>query len=687
MNSRWISLCFTIAMTCASLAQQAKPSVFGDEVILLPGQARAKIMLVRVPLKLASELLLDDDRQADYWDLALTPLLANGKATELDRIVLEGPANEPLAKWTDAPDRNYLPGLSAEVTLKGGDAEQLLADWSIEWGDPKVEKRHNGLAEVEQYRVMEITANQRLSAAGHTVLLGAQTEHGGASAILALGSVSSETTPANADLPSRIDAPASTWLFTLPLEDYFQWQLLRTPLEEDLAAFHRWSAESLKLTTVRLEAIASSSSVGITSLEQRWVAPVRFSPITDAAGKLKPKGIEEQRHSSGYSQETSDSSLDWSWPVAPERRESFPLGPKDAVLQLRLQDSEGFFASATPSRDSPEVVRSWLGWDGRMRVLFARRKPEVLTPGKKPPAARSIHSLWCIESTPEVMPHQTLSWADSTAAAETLLAAAREGKAKILDGASATCMSAYVGLEAHSTQSFLQIGKGLLVQRHADGPHLCPEILRPGQTLRTWSVDWQEKGSLNIHEQRTPPQWHEAGPVKLPSQHRSLIQAAADLPAHEAVVIASIRQGQTNTRWWIARRESIDPDPPRKSPPDPARFLQVQVIHRQTKAVVHEARLVVAEQIESAVSDLVHRSYFEEGKPTEPWSQWKLKEARTGLEFELSLNRWEANYHAPSEPGNLRSIIRHRFKGQQPQPGQLSTDEGDRYRVEVQLLR
>jgi len=112
------------------------------------------------------------------------------------------------------------------------------------------------------------------------------------------------------------------------------------------------------------------------------------------------------------------------------------------------------------------------------------------------------------------------------------------------------------------------------------------------------------------------------------------------------------------------------------------------VIHRQSKAVVHEARLVVAEQIESAITDLVHRSYFEEGKPTEPWSQWKLKEARTGLEFELSLNRWEAHYHAPRDPTNPTgpSIIRHRFKGQQPQPGQLSTDEGDTYRVEVQVL-
>jgi len=688
MNTRWISFYFVLAMTCSSLAQQAKPSVFGEEVILLPGQARAKMMLLRLPLPLASELLLKDDRQADYWDIALPTLIDSGKATVMERIVLEGRADQPLTNGGDTPQQTFLPGLHAEVTIEGGNAEHLLADWNLEWGDPKVERHHNGIGGVEQHRVMEVTANRRLCRSGQSVLLGAQTEHGGTSAIFALGLISSGKHELSEDLPSRIDAPTSTWLFTMPVDTFFQWQLLRTPLEEDLAAFHQWLTESANSTTtlVRLEAISCSSSLGITSLEQRWVAPVRFSPFIDAAGELKPKGIEDQRHSSGHSMETSDGSLEWSWPVTRERRESFSLGANKA-LQMRLQDSEGFFASATPSRDSPEVVRAWQGWDGRMRVLFARRRPDLPAPGKKPPAARSVHSLWCIESTADVPHDQPLRWADSPSTAEDLLAAVREGRATIIDSASSTCMSAYVGLEAHTTQGFLQLGKGLLLQQHPDGARLCPEILRSGHSLRTWSVDWQEKGSLNIHEQRSPPQWHDAGPILLPIQHRSLIKVSVDLPAHQPVIIASIRLGQANTRWWIAQRESIDPDPTRKSPPDPARFLQVQVIHRQSKAVVHEARLVVAEQIESAVMDLIHRSYLEEGQPTQPWSQWKLKEARTGLEFELSLSTWEATYHAPSDPKHPNSIIRHCFKGQQPNEGHLCSDEDDTYRIEIRMTR
>lgn len=692
MSARWISLCLALALPISSPAQSLPPSVFGGEVILLPGQARAQILLLRLPLRLASELLLQDDRQADYWDLTLPPLMESGQATEVQRLVLEGPSAQPLSNRPQTPPETFTSGLHAEVSLEGANAQLLQADWRIEWGDPQVEQPHNGLHPSPQHRLLELTANQRLSPAGQCVLLGAQTEHGGTSVILALGQLSAEDVPAAPDLPSRSDSPVSTWLFTLPLDRFFQWQLLRTPLEEDLATFHQWLGESaISGSEVKLEALSGTSSQGITSLEQRWVAPVRFGPFLQPDGSLLPKSTEDQRFSSGYSQETSDSSLDWSWPVTGPRHGSFPLGTQLPPLRLRLQDAEGFFTSATASRDSPELVRAWQGWDGRMRALFARRRPPVPSPGDKPPAARAIHSLWCIQaSLPTAQP---LSWADSHPTAEALLAAVREGSATVLDAASATCMSAYVGVESHTTQGFLQLGKGLLEQTQPGGSRLCPEILRPGHSLRTWSVDWQEKGSLNIHELRSAPQLAPPPPpqpqVPLPLQERSLVQASVDLPAHQAVVIASSRRGQEPTRWWIAKREGIDPEPLRKTPPQPARFLHIQVIHRPSGTCVHEARLALSEQVETSLSHLTQRSTFQPSVPAaaaSPWAGWKVKEARSGLEFELSLSAWEASYHAPEDPRDPSSpVIRHRFKGQQPQPGKPSVDERPSYRLEVQL--
>lgn len=223
-----------LVAACCPVALAEVPSLFGEEIVVPQKQVRLKLMLVRVPMKEASELLLQDDRHADYWDLALPPLLASGKAVMMEKAAQEAlPQKEmgqefpqkqkltaysaialagdpPLLEDADLPHgptgdfrRHLRKHAQVDDLITGGTVELgaglrwrakvarpsaavAETEWDVEWVDPVLERREIGPWPAVQghkpehiaRRSVGLNARKLVMPWSRAVLLGVQTEPG-----------------------------------------------------------------------------------------------------------------------------------------------------------------------------------------------------------------------------------------------------------------------------------------------------------------------------------------------------------------------------------------------------------------------------------------------------------------------------------------------------------------------------
>lgn len=588
---------------------RANDSLFGEEILVPTGKVRMKVMLVRVPLTTASELLLGDDREIDYWDLVMPPLLQGGKAEVIERSFVEGAATmelkqdwtskHQLAAYSSVALAGEKPELAEDLLKKGAvevgaglrwkglitqtSAAAAATEWELEWVAPDIQARLmdtwpavGGLKpELLMRRSVELAQRSRVMPWSRAALLAAQMEPGPAGEVhrgkvmLLFGRIEKGAALDHASHPLRLDETAPVggiWVFTLPAAEFQSWNLSRLSPLQDEEAFRGW-LHRIGTDGIRLESLAAGSGTCIIGGRREWACARRYrAPAEGAASGDRPmpsEGLEMEQMDHLFSM--TDGSVRCEWPWKPETWTRLPLellpDVRTTALELPAINRERFESWAHPLRDAPELLRAWTTQDGHVRACFARRaRPSAAAIKKREP--RSIQNTWCIDTPLEPWSASLgkLGPGTQAAIAEDLVASLRNGKVDLVDGMTCTVTRGHVNSDGHAGSAFTSYADTLSLHPRPDGGTLIPHSTQEDTAYMDWSSDWQPDGSLISHEWRTQPTprlWKVRTPAMPESQaeksgitlhvyERSTLQASTDLRDGELCVLAATRLPPTH---------------------------------------------------------------------------------------------------------------------------------------------
>ena len=714
-------------------------------------------MILRVPMLKASELLLEDDRHHDYWDVVMTPLVEQGTAARVMTRTFEGAVGEALkVEWdevkhvtpsysvawaavaTSAEDadsrmkKDQLEvgvGCSAKVEIESVGDSVFRTQWKVNWNYSEMDHHPMGTwsavngvaAETTMWRTLELVDNNHNMTCSHAVLLGTQMEMGAAgqkstgNVLMIFARLEHGDAKPLTAMEQRSRPPVGTnavWLFSMPLSEFVPWHMQRATPADDAPAFYSWMMAATSSTgAVRLEAVGSSGPTAIVATSREWMAPTGFEPSRSDLPPFRPMPSESDMFKISYNLETADGTVRATWPMRAERWERCKLAlEKDEAdaraLEFATRAAESMEVSNEPFGDQPEVLRAWLGEDGRVRVCCSRRVVvEVTREVDRPP--RSTLSVWCVD-TP------IAGWEDAAAslrvdesagAAERLLAGVRDGKARLSDVQFMPVSLGNVAAENTVQDAVLGIGNYVNTAAHRDGVWFNPRTLGEVQMLRSCVGDWQSTGALTIHEWRGPVEqrWWDMGlatrvsekrqesGLRLPVQPVSVMQASTFQPPGEPLVVGVVRlDSGAGYRWWVCRRDAMDPDPVEKgtSPHHYAHFTIVKSKDALTDhpQVLNEVVVALNENVQTRAVSGREWSFIdptptngepEDISPPKPDGsafddQWYVKRHMSGIDVSIENMQWTLHYDAAQPKIVLqRGILPEELgvnEGQKPMP-------------------
>lgn len=637
----------------------AQDGLFGEEILVPSGEVRMKLMLVRLPMGLASDLLLRDDRESDYWDIAVPALLADGRAEVVERAFLQGqPAAELKQDWTAKHQLTAYSSIAlaaekpdhAEDLLKKGSVEMgaglrwkglvtqtsaaaAATEWELEWVAPRIERRtldtwpaaQGAKPELLMRRSVELALRSRVMPWSRATLLAAQMEPGMAGEIhrgqvvLVFGRIEKGAAIEGLAPSLRLDESApvgSLWVLTLPSHEFRTWNLSRLSSLEDEHAFHGW-LQRTGTDGIRLESVAAASGTCIIGGRREWACARRYRTSENPAFLLPLPSEGLAMEQMDHLLSMTDGSLRCEWPWKPETWARLPLTlsdkAADPALELPAVNRERLESWAHPLRDAPELIRAWTTQDGRVRACFARRNvPSAGAMKKREP--RSIQNAWCIDTPLETWAAtlEQLGTTAQSAIAEELLAAVRSGKVPLIDSMTCTVTRGHVNSDGHAGAASSALGDAIFLRLRPDGASFVPQNTPEDTAFMDWSTDWQADGSLINHEWRTelrPRTWQVRLPaakdtaIRLLEAERSTLQASLDLRDGELCVLGAMRLPQTSAgrktiRWWVGRQSPLDSTP---STPRSRRYLRAEVKDK-LGTLLEQAVVALHDQVETVIS-------------------------------------------------------------------------------------
>lgn len=627
-------------------------------------------MLIRMPLEEASRLLLDDDRQADYWDLVMPTLVQSGVAEVLERSTMEHlPGGEmkcelPLQQERMAYSAIALAGETPELAedyLKKGTVKMgagfewkgkinklskvaAEAEWVVTWISPEIERRAIGpWAPVQGHRAEHITCRSAGVATqnvimpwSRAVLLGAQVEPGFGDALhtgsmlLVFGRVEKgedcwSLSPL-LELPICAETHLDTlWVLTVPAQEYHSWNLQRSSVLEDEEAFRRWLARAGD--DVKLEFVATGRGACFSWARQEWASARSFRTSNSSATHLPIPALALSVEQMDHMLSLGRGSMRCEWPIKKmtwtRMPISLPVTEATPALELPAVNMERFESWVQPHRDAPELIRAWTDSEGRVRVCFARRVPPTAAERRKQ-EPRVIQNAWCVD-TPllgwgERM--DRLSGSEQAALADELLAEMRAGTVSLVDSMTCTNTFGFTASESQSGHGFTALEGLLTVKPRENGMYLTPSSVEEDFAFTSWAADWQQDGSLWKHQTRIRPEplhWHVAlprmksAPLVTTALRRSKIQTMPSLDDDVPCVLGAVSlpagaEGRRSLRWWIVRQSALEPARATRS--TPRRYLVAKVADRSGE-VVERCALLLHPEMDTVVSRGVEVPFFE----------------------------------------------------------------------------